>query len=1413
MPKRTLIETSVLALLCVSCAPVEAQNTAGKKKIAMSPALNVAPRVVPAATVPVRGLGGRPTGITSIRCVPSRTYPSNHLQKGLYYKQQGKSDEALLEFILSVQEDPKQVRAFFEQAEIFNKKGKPVLARSALEQALAISPSFAEARSALVQMHVASGNFLGAASEVGKLLGFNTDKQAPPAITARKDKDEASLPVRTAETREEQPDAAQAIASWLTPESKKESKPEPADSAPSSAAASPGPKAGSYEAVAAALGITPPSSPSPSPSWQTDSVTPPVTIPPEKKSLPSLDSVLAAIPSPPAIPAVPASAITPNVPTTTITSPATPAGLDSAINGTSGDAGRSKLLDRTLSMMRHPTVPRMFRWHEGNASAARPPMEKYADPHQPPVASWVKTLSGPLRRRGKHEQPSAFPGLAAGTAGAVTVTHLSTPAEDGVEKTSQPPATLSPEMQKMLSSMIAPTAQHSPTAPPTPPAVQPTSPPPSQTSTVDSRRAMAAPPQAGIPSAVAEAMKGFSDTPFPAPLPDPAAPARGYGLMQDNASVRMPDFTREAVDAQSALSTVHQDNWMENMWKKATAILPKLPEMPHFSLPSLFGGKPPETPPAVSQTVASAKPVQPVPQASSPNSKPPVTPQISPDFKALPAAVADVLSKLDGDTIAPSPAPVVAPVIAKAEPQPPGDVSPASALPDPQINPSAPAGVDSAPAVSVPVAPPESTATPPAAEGIPSIINSILTSLDGDAGAPRTTVPDGKTPVSQSRSTEPIPAAVAAVLAPIGNAIPPVSASAATAAAATAAAGTAAELPANVASALAGIPLPPQPVVANHGAQRAMPVPPASAANVPPPAAPVPKDIQHILGKISAALPQPSGLGAFFHFKKAASQRMPAPNGLKLATAIIPAMPAGRSSDAVPTGNLSPGKTVAPAVAAIPVAPAKRDLPEGLPSVVQDILNKVDTKFFPQPGTKTTVPGTFVPAPVAVEHSIGDAPHPVESNRTAPMMAGPAPTPSTPSVFECSPVPEVRPKAPVPVAVNAQAMLSKNAVNPSPVALSLPPSHGGMLPTPGAVRLIEGNPMLPSFLNSGDNSHRVDMQLPQTVSPRQLAAPTYAQPPGKMTPKAQSASLPVVVRAPLNDVGETALPISVPATIARTLVPEPVAIERTDIPAPSPVTPSRSITTQPLPAPVPTGAAPSNNFTNVVPEVRPETQTSGQQTPLVAQLSPELTRSINSPAALTPQAAAPAPGGGTSSPNTSARKLISGKTTRSGAFTYMQPVFDSDRNLMGLGQLRTIPAAAARTETPGAPAPPPEDAVTKRMRYLIEHGTANLKPGEAFMYSEETGEGILFLPGQEAQHRKLAAPTNHDEVMEKRRPDMVPPDLQYSLTLLGKLLPAGPHKNNNDQDERPISGPTLDQLMNQTGKGVWGWMKDTFKFK
>lgn len=173
----------------------------------------------------------------------------------------------------------------------------------------------------------------------------------------------------------------------------------------------------------------------------------------------------------------------------------------------------------------------------------------------------------------------------------------------------------------------------------------------------------------------------------------------------------------------------------------------------------------------------------------------------------------------------------------------------------------------------------------------------------------------------------------------------------------------------------------------------------------------------------------------------------------------------------------------------------------------------------------------------------------------------------------------------------------------------------------------------------------------------------------------------------------------------------------------------------------------------------------------------------------------------------SAHKLIEVQKSKTGAFTYMKPTFDSDRVfLLGGKQVRTIQPLPAQQ---AAAKQPEEDAVTKRMRELLKNNSSNLRRGESFMFSEQSGEGTLFMPNGSVERRQLQAGEEAEKLMRKRRPDIMGArDIQYSLELLGKLLP--PQNQNNYQQNEPVSGPTLDQLMNQmnqNSKGFFGWMK------
>lgn len=88
---------------------------------------------------------------------------------------------------------------------------------------------------------------------------------------------------------------------------------------------------------------------------------------------------------------------------------------------------------------------------------------------------------------------------------------------------------------------------------------------------------------------------------------------------------------------------------------------------------------------------------------------------------------------------------------------------------------------------------------------------------------------------------------------------------------------------------------------------------------------------------------------------------------------------------------------------------------------------------------------------------------------------------------------------------------------------------------------------------------------------------------------------------------------------------------------------------------------------------------------------------------------------------------------------------------------------------------PDEDEWTKRLRDLNENGTGTLKTGEAFMFSEDTGEAVLFLADGQKIRRIIAEPVSSDELLKLRRPDvMVPKELYYDTSLLGKVVPPIP---------------------------------------
>ena len=102
-------------------------------------------------------------------------YPRTHLEKGLYYKQVQRENEALVEFLKATQDNPQLVRGFYEQALIFRERGYLKLAESALEQALAAQPDYNEARVLLATVRIQQGNVGGAVQELSRTLGLKIE--------------------------------------------------------------------------------------------------------------------------------------------------------------------------------------------------------------------------------------------------------------------------------------------------------------------------------------------------------------------------------------------------------------------------------------------------------------------------------------------------------------------------------------------------------------------------------------------------------------------------------------------------------------------------------------------------------------------------------------------------------------------------------------------------------------------------------------------------------------------------------------------------------------------------------------------------------------------------------------------------------------------------------------------------------------------------------------------------------------------------------------------------------------------------------------------------------------------------------------------------------------------------------------
>lgn len=171
-----------------------------------------------------------------------------------------------------------------------------------------------------------------------------------------------------------------------------------------------------------------------------------------------------------------------------------------------------------------------------------------------------------------------------------------------------------------------------------------------------------------------------------------------------------------------------------------------------------------------------------------------------------------------------------------------------------------------------------------------------------------------------------------------------------------------------------------------------------------------------------------------------------------------------------------------------------------------------------------------------------------------------------------------------------------------------------------------------------------------------------------------------------------------------------------------------------------------------------------------------------------------------------------------GGTTFGTPSFSSsNERLLTLAQMEKLPAAylqnkhtmtadnlklGARQDQAAC------DPMISRLTYLKEHGTASLKRGEAFMFSEETGEAVLFLTDGQTIRRKIAQAQDPVEVVKSRRPDIAfPQELKYNLSLLAKLLP--PQKE-LQPEPRPPGKFTVNELLAEPS-GFWSWLRSMLK--
>jgi hypothetical protein len=503
-----------------------------------------------------------------------------------------------------------------------------------------------------------------------------------------------------------------------------------------------------------------------------------------------------------------------------------------------------------------------------------------------------------------------------------------------------------------------------------------------------------------------------------------------------------------------------------------------------------------------------------------------------------------------------------------------------------------------------------------------------------------------------------------------------------------------------------------------------------------------------------------------------------------------------------------------PMVANAPAAPQPTspvrpfDLPPAAPILPGQAVASLPTP--PQLGPQANAAiSTFVPprlpgAPTAIQPAPAPAPLPLPENESS-----------------NSALDSVLSMLPKDLAATVQQIISPKPVEIASPKDAAPPTVQRVVRTPGdatvptPVPAVDARQPFEQFVTAQTKTP-VPLPMPVRQTPADTPAPApavvaqsgYPAPIPAAAPQVRGIPAPAPVAMPVPGlsaqqphVPAPPLPVSSTRIASANLAPPSLpSVNGGTIPVPG-AGATKVTSDRPLPLPIPIASAgvasPVPGVQNIAPRA------AGAQAPSpVAVAQPEY--QYQSPAPVSPN---PAQASFATSPV--AQRLASH------GFKFVAPSLTSKQQYV-VNTARTAPVMKAIpvANAKSAPVPPPDDDWAKKMKFLLANGTHSLGPGEAFMFSEETGEGVLFLKGGGSVRRKIAAPRDAQEVARLRRPELLAPqgELQYNLSLLGKIiLPQDAQKaTTGPKAPPPESNLTVKDLLNRQD-GFVGWFKSVFK--